>query len=120
MAPLGPREGEAELTAARFAAPFEQLYEAETEYFTGEYTQLGNIFRGFDGFMSSKDTLRRRAKTFKLEDRLFSLSSRTSPAAKEEIKEEVALVKAKGKSKGMKRSRSARDAGNPQSHKKKK
>ena len=31
--------------------------------------------------------MRKRARTFKIEDRLFSLSSRTSPAAKEEERE---------------------------------
>ncbi len=39
-------------------------------------------WQGFDGFLSSKDTLRKRARNFKTEDRTFSLSSRTSRAAR--------------------------------------
>lgn len=36
--------------------------------------------QGFEGFLSSKDALRKRARAFKPEDRAFSLSSRTSAA----------------------------------------
>merc|ERR1739848_500215 len=61
-----------------------KLYEAETEYFSTESSQMGTLLKGYEGFLSSKDNLRKRARTFKIEDRLFSLSSRTSPAAKEE------------------------------------
>jgi len=36
--------------------------------------------QGFEGFLSSKEALRKRqARAWKQEDRLFSLSSRTSP-----------------------------------------
>ena len=38
--------------------------------------------QGFEGFLSSKDALRKRARNFKLEDRAFSLSSVTSPAVR--------------------------------------
>ena len=37
--------------------------------------------QGFEGFLSSKDALRKRARAFKVEDRAFSLSSKTFPAA---------------------------------------
>lgn len=35
--------------------------------------------QGFDGFLNSKDILRKKSRNFKPEDRLFSLSSKTSP-----------------------------------------
>ena len=40
--------------------------------------------QGYDGFLSSKDTQRRRQRSFRPEDRLFSLSSVTSDASKED------------------------------------
>lgn len=40
------------------------------------------VVQGFEGFLSSKDNLRKRSKTYKPEDRLFSLSSRTSPVVR--------------------------------------
>ena len=36
--------------------------------------------QGFEGFLSSKDVLKRRTRAFKVEDRAFSLSSKTSYA----------------------------------------
>lgn len=36
--------------------------------------------QGFEGFLSSKDALRKRNRQFKPEDRSFSLCSVTSPA----------------------------------------
>ncbi len=41
---------------------------------------MGAKSQGFDGFLSSKDALRKRARAFKPEDRAFSLSSKTSAA----------------------------------------
>merc|ERR1739848_194900 len=83
-----------------------KLYEAETEYFSTESSQMGTLLKGYEGFLSSKDNLRKRARTFKIEDRLFSLSSRTSPAAKEEerVNDEHLL----SKQEGLHRSRSER------------
>lgn len=61
-----------------------QVYELETSYLQ-ESSNFGNIWRGFEGFLSStKNTTNlKRSKKFQLEDRLFSLSSVTSPAAEE-------------------------------------
>ncbi|KAK9808780.1 hypothetical protein WJX72_003528 [[Myrmecia] bisecta] len=56
------------------------IYDVETQYLSAEYCQTGSVLKGFEGFLSSKDTLRKRARAFKAEDRAFSLSSRTSPA----------------------------------------
>lgn len=39
--------------------------------------------QGFDGFLSSKDVLRKKTRSFKPEDRLFSLSSKTSAVVSE-------------------------------------
>ena len=36
--------------------------------------------QGFEAVLSSKDAMRKRPRNFKLDDRLFSLSSCTSPA----------------------------------------
>ncbi|CAN1131655.1 Chromatin modification-related protein MEAF6 [Linum perenne] len=49
-------------------------------------SQCGNVLKGFEGFLSSsKNTaLLKRSKKFQPEDRLFSLSSVTSPAAEEQ------------------------------------
>ncbi|CAA0817414.1 Unknown protein [Striga hermonthica] len=61
-----------------------QVYELETSYLQ-ETNTFGNAFKGFDGFVSSsKNTASiKRSKRFQLEDRVFSLSSATSPAAEE-------------------------------------
>ncbi|KAK9915672.1 hypothetical protein WJX75_002489 [Coccomyxa subellipsoidea] len=59
------------------------VYSMETEYLQAEYTQCGTVLKGFEGFLSSKDALRKRARAFKPEDRAFSLSSKTSAATQE-------------------------------------
>jgi len=84
-----------------------KMYDAETEYFQSESSQMGTLLKGYEGFLSSKDNLRKRARTFKIEDRLFSLSSRTSPAAKEEERALDDNMASKYGHDGMHRSRSA-------------
>ncbi|KAF8006373.1 hypothetical protein BT93_K0618 [Corymbia citriodora subsp. variegata] len=61
-----------------------QVYEMETSYLQ-DPSQCGNVLKGFEGFLSaSKSTaLLKRSRKFQPEDRLFSLSSVTSPAAEE-------------------------------------
>ncbi|KAK9825931.1 hypothetical protein WJX81_008110 [Elliptochloris bilobata] len=59
------------------------IYNLETEYLAADYSVCGTVLKGFEGFLSSKDALRKRARTFRTEDRSFSLSSRTSPATAE-------------------------------------
>ena len=51
----------------------------EGAYFTAEHGQAGNAVRGYEGFLASKEALRKRGRPWKPEDRLFSLSSRSSP-----------------------------------------
>lgn len=61
-----------------------QVYELETSYLQ-ESSNFGNVWKGFEGFLSSSknSTNLKRSRKFQLEDRLFSLSSVTSPAAEE-------------------------------------
>nr|GMD59756.1 chromatin modification-related protein MEAF6-like [Ipomoea batatas]GMD67767.1 chromatin modification-related protein MEAF6-like [Ipomoea batatas]GMD70018.1 chromatin modification-related protein MEAF6-like [Ipomoea batatas] len=58
-----------------------QVYELETTYLQ-ETGTFGNALRGFEGFLSTsnKSSNLKRSRKFQLEDRLFSLSSVTSPA----------------------------------------
>ncbi|KAK1355770.1 Histone H4 acetyltransferase [Heracleum sosnowskyi] len=58
-----------------------QVYDMETSYLQ-DPSQCGNVLKGFEGFLSStKSTnLLKRSRKFGPEDRLFSLSSITSPA----------------------------------------
>ncbi|XP_024456749.1 uncharacterized protein LOC18099670 isoform X4 [Populus trichocarpa] len=62
-----------------------QVYDLETSYLQ-DPGQCGNVLKGFEGFLSSsKNTaLLKRSRKFQSEDRLFSLSSVTSPAAEEQ------------------------------------
>lgn len=60
-----------------------QISEMEHAYLTAEYSQCGTVLKGFDGFLNSKDILRKKSRNFKPEDRLFSLSSKTSPVTRE-------------------------------------
>ncbi|KAF2320415.1 hypothetical protein GH714_027448 [Hevea brasiliensis] len=62
-----------------------QVYDMETNYLQ-DPSQCGNVLKGFEGFLSSsKNTaLLKRSRKFQPEDRLFSLSSVTSPAAEEQ------------------------------------
>lgn len=59
-------------------ASLEQVYDLESAYLT-EHAQCGNVLKGFDSFlMSSKSSAnQKRNRTFKPEERLFSLSSVT-------------------------------------------
>ncbi|KAK7267361.1 hypothetical protein RIF29_20031 [Crotalaria pallida] len=61
-----------------------QVYDMETSYLQ-DPGQCGNVLKGFEGFLSSsKNTaFLKRSRKFQPEDRLFSLSSVTSPAAEE-------------------------------------
>eukprot|EP00252_Welwitschia_mirabilis_P000478 TRINITY_DN10463_c0_g1_i2.p1 TRINITY_DN10463_c0_g1~~TRINITY_DN10463_c0_g1_i2.p1 ORF type:complete len:101 (+),score=16.58 TRINITY_DN10463_c0_g1_i2:107-409(+) len=58
-----------------------QVYDLETSYLH-DSSQCGNVLRGFEGFLSStRNTANlKRSRKFQPEDRLFSLSSVTSPA----------------------------------------
>ncbi|KAH9315174.1 hypothetical protein KI387_023801, partial [Taxus chinensis] len=61
-----------------------QVYDLETSYLQ-DSSQCGNVLKGFEGFLSStKNTANlKRSRKFQPEDRLFSLSSVTSPVVEE-------------------------------------
>ncbi|KAJ6797186.1 chromatin modification-related protein MEAF6-like [Iris pallida] len=60
-----------------------QVYDMETSYLQ-DSNQCGSVVKGFEGFLSlSKSTNMKRSRKFQPEDRLFSLSSVTSPAVEE-------------------------------------
>ncbi|CAK9200281.1 unnamed protein product [Sphagnum troendelagicum] len=58
-----------------------QVYDLETTYLH-DSSQSGNVLKGFDGFLASGKGASnlKRPRKFQPEDRLFSLSSVTSPA----------------------------------------
>ncbi|CAI0558871.1 unnamed protein product [Linum tenue] len=61
-----------------------QVYEYETSYLQ-DSSHFGNMLKGFEGFLSSSKNSSnlKRSRKLQAEDRLFSLSSVTSPAAEE-------------------------------------
>ncbi|XVF66485.1 hypothetical protein PTKIN_Ptkin10aG0039400 [Pterospermum kingtungense] len=61
-----------------------QVYELETNYLQ-DSSHFGHVLKGFEGFLSSsKNTANlKRSRKFQPEDRLFSLSSVTSPVAED-------------------------------------
>ncbi|XP_077252880.1 chromatin modification-related protein eaf6-like [Tasmannia lanceolata] len=63
-----------------------QVYELETSYLH-DSSQCGNVLKGFEGFLSSSKSIinLKRSRKFQPEDRLFSLSSVTSPAVEEHL-----------------------------------
>ncbi|OAY64099.1 Chromatin modification-related protein MEAF6, partial [Ananas comosus] len=63
-----------------------QVYDLETTYLQ-ESNQFGSVLKGFEGFLSSSKstTNLKRSRKFQPDDRLFSLSSVTSPAVEEHL-----------------------------------
>lgn len=59
------------------------LADMEMQYLQAEFSQPGTVLKGFEGFLSSKETLRKRSRSYKPEDKLFSLSSKSSPVTRE-------------------------------------
>ncbi|EPS59649.1 hypothetical protein M569_15156, partial [Genlisea aurea] len=76
-----------------------QVYDMETGYLQ-DPSQCGNVLKGFEGFFSTKNTtLLKRSRKFQPEDRVFSLSSVTSPAAEEIARDGGISASGPGKSK---------------------
>ncbi|XP_062222264.1 uncharacterized protein LOC133921423 [Phragmites australis] len=63
-----------------------QVYDMETTYLQ-ESNQFGSVLKGFESFLSSsKNTSNlKRSRKFQADERLFSLSSVTSPAVDEHL-----------------------------------
>uniref|UniRef100_A0A453PCU4 Chromatin modification-related protein MEAF6 n=1 Tax=Aegilops tauschii subsp. strangulata TaxID=200361 RepID=A0A453PCU4_AEGTS len=63
-----------------------QVYDMETTYLQ-ESNQFGSVLKGFESFLSSsKNTANlKRSRKFQVDERLFSLSSVTSPAVEEQL-----------------------------------
>ncbi|XP_057517643.1 uncharacterized protein LOC130798603 [Amaranthus tricolor] len=62
-----------------------QVFDMETTYLQ-DPSQCGNVLKGYEGFLSTSKstTMLKRSRKFQPEDRLFSLSSITSPAAEDQ------------------------------------
>ena len=107
---LGPKHPPCSHPLNHHPSDHPQIYDAETQYFNAEYSAPGTVTKGLDGFASAKDALRKRDRGdarerdaggrdrdrgggggggggtrggFRVEDRLFSLSSTASPATAE-------------------------------------
>ena len=90
-----------------------QIYDLETTYLE-ETKDLGNIFTGWENYIS-KEKVKVR-KTIANEERLFSLSSVTSPASRREDSKAAQREKSVGKPEkekktGGKKKRSGEEAG---------
>ncbi|GFH22011.1 uncharacterized protein HaLaN_19410, partial [Haematococcus lacustris] len=67
------------------------LVDMETSYNTNEAALLGTVLKGFESHILTKDKKKSLSlKGYRPEDRLFSLSSRSSPASLEQAAAEAA------------------------------
>ena len=66
-----------------------QIGSIESSYLQADHSQIGNVVKGFDSYLFSKEALRKRARlSEKKEDApkpLFSLSSKSSAISREEL-----------------------------------
>jgi chromatin modification-related protein EAF6 len=62
-----------------------KIHELETVYVgQSESTAFGTVLKGLEGFLTSKNAqIKNKGRTFRLDDRLFSLSSMSSHSSKE-------------------------------------
>ncbi|CAO2832244.1 unnamed protein product [Amaranthus hypochondriacus] len=76
-----------------------KVFELETTYLQ-ESNHFGHVFKGFEGFLSSSKstTNMKRSRKFQPEDRIFSLSSVTSPTGEEQIggRDDIGFGRSKG------------------------
>uniref|UniRef100_A0A7S0UQB8 Chromatin modification-related protein EAF6 n=1 Tax=Polytomella parva TaxID=51329 RepID=A0A7S0UQB8_9CHLO len=57
------------------------IYSIEQTHY--DLSQCGSVFKGFEGYLSSKDNIRKKSRNIRNEDRFISLSSKTSQASRE-------------------------------------
>jgi len=80
-----------------------QVYDLETTYLN-DSSQYGNVLKGFESVLSqTKNTSQKKARNFKAEDRMFSLSSTSSPVVDEiaaEKQEEKTVTTQSGRKAG--------------------
>ena len=62
-----------------------QIHELETVYVgQSESTAFGTVLKGLEGFLTSKNAqIKNKGRTFRIEDRMFSLSSLSSHSSRE-------------------------------------
>lgn len=84
-----------------------QIYDLETSYLE-ETKEFGNIFTGWDSYLSSDKA---KQKKITLEDRLFSLSSVTSPASRKEENKKINKLSTNGAPGMMKKRRVSKVSG---------
>lgn len=61
-----------------------QIADMELKFFQADHSATGSVIKGFEAHLSSKEALRKRLqRSWRTEDRWFSLSSCTSPVTKE-------------------------------------
>ncbi|PRW57873.1 chromatin modification-related MEAF6-like isoform X2 [Chlorella sorokiniana] len=73
-----------EVIAGDIAKLEKQIYDLESAYFTADCTNFGNVVKGFNEFLTSKSAqAKNKNRQFRMEDRVFSLSSITSPGTLE-------------------------------------
>lgn len=65
-----------------------QIGVVEASYIQAEHSQTGNVIKGFDNYLFSKEALRKRARQSERKEDipkpLFSLSSKSSAVSREE------------------------------------
>lgn len=73
------------------------MADQELNWFNAEHCAVGSVLKGFESYLSTKDTLKRRGpKPFKASDRLFSLSSKTSPVVSHRQPADSVISKRRG------------------------
>ena len=82
--PEGIRAKEAKLQQ-EIAEVEKHIHELVTVYVgQSDCTVFGSVLKGFEGFRTSKNAqIKNKGRTFRLEDRLFSLSSMSSASSRE-------------------------------------
>ena len=81
----GGTEGKEAKLQQEIAGIEKQIHELETVYVgQSESTAFGTVLKGLEGFLTSKNAqIKNKGRTFRIEDRMFSLSSLSSHSSRE-------------------------------------